>query len=421
MPESPASYEVIIAGGGPAGSACAAAILGRRPDLAGRVLILDRARHPREKPCGGGLTGHVPGAMAALGLSLAVPAVDSAAAQVVFGKTRRRVALPQPVRVVRREEFDESLLQQAAARGAEVRQGEGLRDFTIEGGAVTVRAGAGPALRAKVLVGADGAGSLVRKRLLGHRARAAPRPLRLFRAELPLASPIGDEMVYDFTPMQEGLRGYVWLFPVPGGRCNVGVMHYPEPGGASLSGAQLAALCARHLGRYGVEVPEGSLRGWPAWGYDPSLPLSAPHLCLVGDAAGVDALTGEGIAVALEQGEVAGAAICDGLRGGDLRLTGYRRAVRRAAVGRELALDRRLAWLLYSHRPSAGDGGRGGEGWRRWLGMVLYDDELLELYARRVAGQLVLADQRLPLLRVLLRHLPAAQRRRAQLEAALAA
>ncbi|MCS6914519.1 MAG: NAD(P)/FAD-dependent oxidoreductase [Myxococcota bacterium] len=406
MPRFP--YEIILAGGGPAGSACAAAILRRRPDLAGRVLILERACHPRDKPCGGGLTGHVPKALERLGLRLDVPAVPSPSAQVVCGTLVRRVAMPQPVHIVRRPELDHSLLKQAVALGAELRQDAPLRDFVVEDGGVTVLAGTGPPLRARALVGAEGAGSLVRKRLGGHRGR----PIRLFRAELLADSPYGDHMVYDFTPMQQGLRGYLWVFPAPGGRINVGVMHHPGPA-AGLSGAALSALCVQQLRRHGIHVPPGALRGWPAWGYDPGMPLSAPHLCLVGDAAGIDALTGEGIAVALEQGELAAGALCEALRKGDLSLSGYSRLLRRAPVGRELALDRILARLLY------GSGSAGG--WHRWLSLLLLDEELLELYAQRVAGTLVLADQRGRLLRALLRHLPRAGARRAQLQAALSA
>src|SRR5262249_22921764 len=154
-----------------------------------------------------------------------------------------------------------------------------------------------------------------------------PRPLRLFRAELLAKNPAGDDMVYDFTPMADGLRGYLWLFPVPGGRLNVGLMHYQGlrhgPRSAPLSGAELAALCEQHLRRHGIALPAGALRGWPAWGYEPGQPLCAPRLLLCGDAAGIDALTGEGIAVALEQGLVAGRALCDALRTGDPLFAGY--------------------------------------------------------------------------------------------------
>ena len=259
-----------------------------------------------------------------------------------------------------------------------------LHGFTVENGGVTLGVGE-KTLRARVLVGADGVGSQVRKRLSPREGR----PIRLFRLEVP--GELSDNaMLYDFTPMVDGLRGYLWIFPVPGGRLNVGLMHYP---GAALSGAELTSLLERHLVTHGVKL-RGPARGWPAWGYSPSATVSAPHLLLVGDAAGIDALTGEGIAVGMEQGLVAADTVVAALDHGDLRFLGYRHALRRATVGRELALDRWLARLLY-----------GGDAWRRWLSLVLYDERMLELYAARVSGSLILADHKHELVGALLRHL----------------
>src|SRR5262249_23944031 len=107
----------------------------------------------------------------------------------------------------------------------------------------------------------------------------------------------------------------------------------------------------------------------------------------------IDPLTGEGIAVALEQGIVAAREITRALDRGDFRLRGYRRALRHATVGRELALDRHLARLLYGRRPE------------RWLGLLAHDSAMLDLYAARVAGGLVLADQKRSLVRALVGHL----------------
>lgn len=396
---------IVIAGAGPGGAALAMCLA--RRGLGDRVTVFDRARFPRAKPCGGGLTGHAAEAMAGAGLALTVPYTASPDARVRFGGFERRVALPRPVNVVRREEFDASLVDQVRAAGVEVREGEGVEGFDVAraGGGVEVRTSSGT-LRASVLVGADGAGSLVRKRLLGR----DPVPIRLFRGELP-APPDWrgrDEMVYDFTPMARGMRGYLWVFPVPGDRINVGVMHYP---GTRIGGAGLMELLRDGLHDHGVTLDAAAVRGWPAWGYTPSAPVAAPHLLTIGDAAGIDALTGEGIAVAMEHALVAGDAIASAAASGDFRFTGYRRALRRATVGRELNLDRWLARLLY---------GGGGGRWRSWLSLVLYDPQVLELYAARVAGGLVLADHKLRLCGALFRHLMKWRARRRALAAAAA-
>src|SRR5437762_1354238 len=194
------NYDVVVAGAGPAGISSAVALVRRDPSLRHRILVLDRAAFPREKPCGGGLTGHAEEAMAALGLEL-------------------------------------------PAKGA-------------------------------------------------------------WRS---------DAMLYDFSPMTEGLRGYLWVFPVAGEWLNVGLMHDPS---APLSGGDLEALLRRHLDRLGITLPRAA-RGWPAFGYHPSAPIGGAHLLTVGDAAGIDALTGEGIAVGMEQAQVAADAILGAFDSGD--------------------------------------------------------------------------------------------------------
>jgi menaquinone-9 beta-reductase len=391
--------DVIIAGAGPAGVGTAVALV-RRGLSPSRLLVLDRARFPRAKPCGGGLTGHAGAAMAELGLSLRVSSIPCGEGEVVYGVHRRVVPLGQPVHIVRREEFDADLVAQTRALGVVVVEDEGIDALVPPAGAddpITVVTSAGRRLSARVLVGADGVGSVVRKQLQGGDHRPRRQPLRLARLEIPAPRDIGPRMIYDFSALASGLRGYVWLFPVPGGRLNVGIMHYPS---SDLGGRHLDRLLTSALARWEVSLP-GPARGWPAWPYDPAAPVSAPGLLTVGDAAGIDALTGEGIAVGLEHGLIAARFISEALTTGDRRFAGYRRAVRRAVVGRELALDGRLARLLY-----------GGRDYRGWLGLMLFDPRMLSLYAARVSGSEVLADRKLALLGALGRHLLYGRRRR---------
>jgi flavin-dependent dehydrogenase len=402
---APVDHEVIIAGAGPAGVATAVALAARSPAAAGRILCLDKARFPRDKPCGGGLTGHAHAALAALGLAIRVPRVACGEGRIVYRARSREVALGRPVDVVRRRELDADLVEQARARGVEIATGEGLASFEVDAGAGLVRivTSAGRRLSARVLVGADGAGSRVRRALaIDHRP-----PLRLFQAEVEapaaLVPVIAGRMIYDFSLMARGLRGYLWLFPAPGGRVNVGAMHTPS---RRLSGAEIAALLGEGLAAYGVSLPNGA-RGWPAWRYHAGARIAGPHLLCVGDAAGIDALTGEGIAVGLEQGPIAAAAIVAALESGDFRFAGYRAAVRRAVVGRELALDDRLAALLYARR-----------GFSLWLSLILFDRRVQQLYAARVSGSEVMADRGTALLGALGRHLLAAPVRLARLHSA---
>ena len=387
--------EVVIAGAGPAGVAAAVALAARMP--ADRILCLDKARFPRDKPCGGGLTGHAHAALARLGLELRVPRVDCGRGRLVYRRRGRDVALGRPVDIVRRCEFDADLVAQARERGIEILTGEGLASFEVDAhgdagaGLVRIATTTGRRLTARVLVGADGAGSRVRRVLT---ADDRP-PLRLFQAEVPmppaLAPLVDGRMVYDFSLMARGLRGYLWLFPAPGGRLNVGAMHSATTT-QKLSGAAIEALLRKGLAAYGVELPDGA-RGWPAWRYQAGGRVAAPHLLCVGDAAGIDALTGEGIAVGLEHGPIAAQAIAAALKTGDFCFADYGAAIDRAVVGRELALDGRLARLLYAPRAA-----------KLWLSLILFDRRVQQLYAARVSGSEVLADRKRALLGALLRH-----------------
>jgi len=397
----------VIAGAGPAGVATALALAQRAPALAGRVLCLDRARFPRAKPCGGGLTGHAHQALRQLGLAVRVPSIGCRTGRLIYGRASADVALERPVEIVRREDFDADLVAQARARGIEIIEGEGVESFTVDAAArrVSVTTSGGRRLQARVLVGADGAGSRVRKALSrAGDGSSSVVPLRLFRAEIPAppALQLGERMIYDFSPMDHGLRGYVWLFPVAGDRVNVGVMHYPS---RHLPGAEIERLLHRTLAAHGVHLPSAA-RGWPAWRYDPRTRIAGPNLLCVGDAAGIDPLTGEGIAVGLEQGIVAAGALVRAIESGDFRFTGYASAVRAATVGRELALDRWAAALLY---PSSG--------FSLALSMVMFDPAVRALYAARVSGSAVLADAKPALLHALARHALAAPGRLRQLAA----
>jgi flavin-dependent dehydrogenase len=402
-------YDAVIAGAGPGGAAVAARLA--QHGRAAQVLVLDRYCFPREKPCGGALTGHADGAMAALELELRVASAACWDAGVRFGGFQRTVRMGRAVRVVRREDFDADLVAQVRARGVEVVEGEGVVDYAVATDRVVVTTSRGRALEAEVLVGADGAASVVRKRLggggggrgRGGEDRALPH--RLFQLELPAAGGGEPPMLYDFTPMARGLRGYLWIFPVPGGRQNLGLMHYPAAA-ATRGGRELVDLLGRGLAEHGIALPDRAARGWPAWGYQPSRPVSGPRVLTVGDAAGIDGLTGEGIAVAMEHAIIAGDWIDRGLRDRQLGFAGYRRALRRAVVGRELALDRHLARMLYDSRR-----------WRDWLALVLYDPDVIEMYARRVDGTEVLADQKARLMRALMRHVGKRRTRRRQLAA----
>jgi flavin-dependent dehydrogenase len=335
--------EVLIVGGGPAGSATALALSRLDPGLASRTLLLDAAEFPREKTCAGGLIPHTLELLRAIGLELDVPFVRVDRARVEAGGRTLEIASPGCCFVVRRIDFDAMLLRAARARGIAVGEGVKVERLERTGDGFRVETSAGE-IRCRAVVGADGAGSIVRRTLVdsgaGWVARAVMCDVPIRDAAVP------STYEFDFRPVFHGLKGYAWSFPclVAGEpHWNVGVYSLDRRG----EGGRLERLLRERAG--GDDALRR--RAHPIRLYGARHPLSAPGALLVGDAAGVDPLLGEGISYALEYGGLAARELAEGFGRSDLDFRGYRRRVRRSRMGSKL---RRLglgASLFYGPRP----------------------------------------------------------------------
>jgi flavin-dependent dehydrogenase len=328
--------EVVIVGSGPAGAAAALRLAARDPALAARTVLLEKARHPRDKTCAGGVIPKALRRLEELGVALAVPhaRVDAAAVAI----PRRAVAIggSDLCRVVRRRDLDAALAWAARDRGVELRVGERVVHVGRDGDGVRVETDR-RVYRARTVVGADGSGSLVRRALVGPGGGPVARAVT---CDVPVAATRWDGHAarrydFDFTACPAGLRGYRWSFPCVIGdvpHVNVGVYALPP-----VDGARLRAELAAELQRIGAA--SGGWKAFPIHTYAPGARLGAPGALLVGDAAGCDPLMGEGISFALEYGMLAADAIVDGDGPRDA-LACYEAAVHCGPLGRKL---RRLA------------------------------------------------------------------------------
>jgi flavin-dependent dehydrogenase len=331
--------DVVIVGSGPAGAATALRLAARDPALAARAVVLEKARHPREKTCAGGVIPKALRLLEELDVPFTAPhaQVDGAAVEVP-GRAVRVVA-PDLCRVVRRAEFDASLAWAARARGVELREEEHVTHLAREGAGVRVETSR-MTYWTPLVVGADGSGSAVRRALVGPASGPVARALM---CDVPVRTTAWDGWAarrydFDFRPCATGLRGYRWVFPcVIGGvpHANVGVYALPPVDGIRMR-RELDAMLAEV-----AAAPAGA--GWKAFPirtFDAGTTVAAPHALLVGDAAGVDPLMGEGISFALEYGVLAADALVEGRASADLGCAAYARAVVEGPLGRKL---RRLA------------------------------------------------------------------------------
>ena len=210
------TWDLVVVGGGPAGSAAALAARMRKPDA--RVLLLDRADFPRDKACGDGIAAHSRDELAKLGLPdlLSDYTPTSRLSVISPGGIEVSAYAARPNHVVPRKIFDARLVDAARARGVEVRRHR-VRELTQDGDLVDV-----DGIPARAVVAADGAGSTVH-RLLGMPASTEKHTAIAVRgyADLPPGSARADGV--QFIAMQkQGWPAYAWSFPIGDGTANIG-------------------------------------------------------------------------------------------------------------------------------------------------------------------------------------------------------
>jgi flavin-dependent dehydrogenase len=156
--------DVVIVGGGPAGLSTALFLTHAAPFLRERILILERGTYPRDKICAGAVGARADRVLASIGVRVDVPHVPIRGLSVRANGKTLSVRRDGPVigRVVRRIEFDHVLAMQALERGIQVREGVKVENIVVHADAVRLSTSMGD-IRARVVIGADGVGSIVRR------------------------------------------------------------------------------------------------------------------------------------------------------------------------------------------------------------------------------------------------------------------
>ena len=330
-------YDVAVAGGGPAGSAAA----WQAVQTGARVLVLDKAEFPRDKPCGDGLTPRAVSFIQKMGLAHEVAKFHRVNGAKVFSPSQwqlsfpRRPGMPDHGHVARRTDLDALLLNRAASAGAEVRQGaEVVGPVVDDDGRVTgVTLKGGQRVLADAVIAADGAYSPVKQALKldsqyhGYSAIA-------IRAEMPINRADTDtlDIYLKLTFRGDQLPGYGWVFPLGGGRANIGLgycnsyKNWHQINATQLLGEFVSTLprdwelpsldeLRKSKALQAWRLPMG-FTAWPPW---------RPGVLFAGDALGAARpVSGAGISKALQSGLAAGeCAVAALLNGGPDDFTNY--------------------------------------------------------------------------------------------------
>ncbi len=291
-------YDVIVVGSGPAGSTASYELA--KGGL--KVLALDKEKFPRYKPCGGALSSRTQNILSFNFQSVVENTINGISFTNTFEKNLP-VKSDKPIAfLVKRESFDNLLVEKAREMGAEVRDGQSVRDFSIDGKIIEVFAGKS-SYKTRFLIGADGPFSVVKRRFFPKMNSTHGLAIE---AELETSRKLSgktDDMVrVDFGCIN---NGYGWAFP-KNGVCSVGV--------ASLRGKSsdlkksyqrfIAGMKLNHL-------KTGRIQGWTIPTYSGGRKkVIQGNVLLLGDAANmVDPFIGEGIYYAIKGAKIASKAI----------------------------------------------------------------------------------------------------------------
>jgi len=351
-------YAIVILGSGPSGLSTALHLAQIAPHLSDRILILEKAHHPRPKLCAGGLTADAEIILQRLGLDVSeVPHVDASAAHLDFAGKGLTISLPDThaLRIIRRNEFDAWLAQKVKDKGIEIREGITVKKIQPQDDRVVVETDA-ETFTAQIVVGADGSNGITRRCILPNESIHTARVLEVITPTQPSPKSNGFgggqgrglQAYFDFFPIPSGIAGYTWDFPTQINgepmRCwgiyDTNVLAYKQR-------PALKDSLAEEMARHGFDLSQYEIKGHPIRWFSPFNQFAVPHVILVGDAAGADGIFGEGISIALGYGLIAAQSVRDAFARNDFSFDEYRKRILLSPLGQALTIRTGITHILY--------------------------------------------------------------------------
>ena len=323
-------YDVIVVGAGPAGASTAYHLAKQGHS----VLMVEKDAFPRYKPCSGAVS---PSVAEFFDFDFA-PAIARSMRRVRYtyklgDPVEAELTTTDPIWMVKREVFDQFLVQQAQRQGAEFKANTAVTAIANKGDYWQVSTTDGT-LESTYLVAADGANGPMAKWL------GFPNIVLRTASVLEVPAPVGDDCAINF---EFGLvkQGCAWNFP-KGASYSIGAATFLGQGSADHRKA-----LEKFSQSFGVSLDQGTLYSHSLKMWDGNHPLHTHRAVLVGEAAAiVDPLSAEGIRPGMISGVRAAEAIHAALAGDPEALASYT-ATMHATWGEDMPWAKRIAGLFF--------------------------------------------------------------------------
>ncbi len=344
--------DALIVGGGPAGSGLAFHLASKGI----KVIVVEACVFPRDKICGDGVSPIALAELEKMGITRTKKFKKANEIKRVglflknsnaFINLSKPDSLPFHARIIPRLELDNWIFEAAKKAGASYLEGTRVVNYSISSNSALVQlkdAKKTFSLKTKLIVGADGANSIIARKL-HHRKPKDDYQLLGLRAYYKNVNGPRDRVDIYFD--EGGFPGIFWMFPKGSNGANIGIamisktLPYKPP--------HIKELLMHHISnnpdilkRIGKGEIEGKIDGWPITFFNSKQKISDDRLMLIGEAAGlINPLSGDGIQYALLSARWASETIETCLKANDFSsdsLYGYTKRVHKE-VGYDFALS----------------------------------------------------------------------------------